>query len=168
MPRIISPPPAQYLRTDAIHGGMDLLMFAHQSHFAHADGTLAEHGLGRAHHRVLYILSRKPGGTVTDLLNILGITKQSLRPITKYLEEKDMVESRSGETDRRTKILYLTSKGKDLENTLSNELYVNMSRAYAAAGKASVEGYWALMQHLMSPAAHKNFLLFNEISPQTR
>ena len=78
MPKTISPPPAQYLRTDAIRGGMDLLMFAHRSSLSHADQALAEQGLGRAHHRVLYILSRNPGGTVKEILEFLGITKQSL------------------------------------------------------------------------------------------
>lgn len=167
MPRIISPPPAQYLRSDAIRGGMDLLMFAHKSHLAHADEALAERGLGRAHHRILYFLSRKPGGTVKDLLDVLGVTKQSLGRVMKDLLKQDMVESRTGEHDRRTKLLYLTMKGLTLENELFDELHENMARAYAAAGEKSVEGYWVLMQHLMSPGAHTNFLTFNENSPRT-
>ena len=166
MLKTISPPPAQYLRTDAIRGGMDLLMFAHKSHLAHADDALAERGLGRAHHRVLYFLPRKPGGTVTDLLDILGVTKQSLGRVMKDLQERDMVQSRPGERDRRTRLLYLTTKGLELESRLFDELHENMSRAYAAAGEKSVEGYWALMQHLMSPAAHANFLMFNEATPK--
>ena len=168
MNKIISPPSAQYLRTDAIRGGMDLLMFAHRSHLAHADAALAERGLGRAHHRVLYSLSRKPGGTVRDLLEILGITKQSLGRIMKDLIEKDMVETKTGERDRRTKLLYLTNKGSSLENELFDELHENMARAYAAAGVKSVEGYWSLMQHLMSPEAHASFLIFNEVSVKNR
>jgi len=32
------------------------------------------------------------------------------------------------------------------------------------AGVKSVEGYWSLMQHLMSPEAHASFLIFNEVS----
>ena len=118
MNRIISPPPAQYLRTEAIRGGMDLLMFAHRSHLAHADAALAERGLGRAHHRVLYFLSRKPGATVKELLEVLGIAKQSLGRIMKDLLRGDMVEVKAGELDRRTRLLHLTSKGSDLEHQL--------------------------------------------------
>ena len=168
MNRIISPPPAQYLRTEAIRGGMDLLMFAHRSHLAHADAALAERGLGRAHHRVLYFLSRKPGATVKELLEVLGITKQSLGRIMKDLLRGDMVEVKAGELDRRTRLLHLTIKGSDLEHELFDELHGNMARAYAAAGEKSVEGYWALMQHLMNPEAHTNFLSFNEISFNTK
>ena len=162
MSRIISPPPAQYLRTEAIRGGMDLLMFAHKSHLMHADGALAEQGLGRAHHRVLYIISRYPGGTVSQVLAFLGITKQSLGRIMKDLLGKEMVELRSGERDRRTKLIFLTARGRELEETLFNELHENMARAYSAAGKTAVEGYWTLMQHLMSPTAHENFVAFNQ------
>lgn len=75
-----------------------------------------------------------------------------------------MVETKTGECDRRTKLLYLTNKGYALENELFNELHENMARAYAAAGVKSVEGYWCLMQHLMSPVAHASFLIFNEVS----
>ena len=162
MYRIISPPPAQYLRTDAIRGGMDLLMFAHRSHLLHADQALAEHGLGRAHHRVLYVLSRNPGGTVSDILSILGITKQSFGRVMKDLQNKNMIEARVGEKDRRNKLVYLTAIGYELEQVLFDELDENMARAYGAAGETAVEGYWTLMQHLMSSAAHENFLMFND------
>ena len=40
--------------------------------------SLEELGLGRAHHRALHFIGRNPGITVSDLLGILRITKQSL------------------------------------------------------------------------------------------
>jgi DNA-binding MarR family transcriptional regulator len=162
MPNIISPPPAQYLRTEAIRGGMDLLMFAHKSHLSHADGALAKLGLGRAHHRFLYTISRNPGSTVTQVLGFLGVTKQSLGRVMKDLQKRGLIEARVGDKDRRTKLIYLTDKGRELEGDLFDELHDNMARAYADAGKIAVEGYWTLMQHLMNPAAHKNFLTFND------
>lgn len=164
MPRTISPPPAQYLRTDAIRGGMDLLMFANRSHLSHADQALAEQGLGRAHHRVIYILSRNPGSTVTEILEFLGITKQSLGRVMKDLKNKGMVEARPGKRDRRNKLVFLTVKGYEIENVLFERMHENMARAYAAAGEDAVGGYWTLTQHLMSPATHENFLTFNKRS----
>jgi DNA-binding MarR family transcriptional regulator len=125
---------------------MDLLMFAHKSHLAHADEALADRGLGRAHHRVLYLLSRNPGGTVTNLLEALGITKQSLGRVMSDLRREELVETRVGERDRRTKLLFLTNKGAELESSLFNELHDNMARAYAAAGEEAVKGYWWLRQ----------------------
>ena len=44
--------------------------------------------MGRAHHRVLHFVGRRPGITVGDLLGILGITKQSLgRVLTPLVEQ---------------------------------------------------------------------------------
>jgi len=74
------------------------------------------------------------------------------------------LKPKTGERDRRTKLLYLTNKGSSLENELFDELHENMACAYAAAGVKSVEGYWSMMQHLMSPEAHASFLIFNEVS----
>ena len=39
---------------------------------------LARYGFGRAHHRVIYFVGRHPQMSVSDLLAILRITKQSL------------------------------------------------------------------------------------------
>lgn len=159
----IVPAAAQYLRTDAIRGGMDLLMFAHKSHLNRADVALAAQGLGRAHHRVLYAVSRQPGGSVGTLLDTLGITKQSLNRIVRELRAKGWLESHIGEQDRRTKLLYLTEKGTKLEHELFEDLHANMTRAYAAAGEAAVAGYWTLMQHLMDETAHSHFIAFNKV-----
>jgi DNA-binding MarR family transcriptional regulator len=164
----IVPTSAQFLRTHAIRGGMDLLMFAHKSHLNRADVSLAAQGLGRAHHRALYILSRQPGGSVTDLLGILGITKQSLNRVLRELTSKGLLEARIGRQDRRKKMLYLTEKGAALEHELFDQLHDNMARAYAAAGETAVAGYWTLMQHLMDDTAHGHFLAFNEASGPER
>ena len=63
-------------------------IFGYRDFTAGADEILAELGMGRAHHRVLHFVGRRPGITVGDLLGILGITKQSLaRVLTPLMEE---------------------------------------------------------------------------------
>ena len=56
----------------------DLLFFAYRDFTNVADQVLEELGLGRAHHRALHFIGRNPGMTVSALLAILRITKQSL------------------------------------------------------------------------------------------
>ena len=55
----------------------DLLFFAYRDFTNVADEVLEELGLGRAHHRALHFIGRNPGITVSGLLAILRITKQS-------------------------------------------------------------------------------------------
>lgn len=162
MPNHIAKPPARYLRDDSIRGGMDLLMFAHRSHLRRADEALANRGLGRAHHRALYFISRNPGRTVSDLLQTLAITKQSVGRVLQALVERELLEMRTGRRDRRTRELFLTVEGERLEADLFKELHANMARAYTAAGEAAVAGYWVLMQHLMDDDTHSDFLRFNK------
>lgn len=163
----IKPPPAQFLRDDVIRGGMDLLLFAHKSHLRHSDAELAALGLGRAHHRCLYFIGRQPNLSVGDLLSLLGVTKQSLGRVLGALIERGLVEQRTGETDRRQRLLRLTPAGDALEHRLFSGLHQNMSRAYAASGEEAVTGFWTMMQNLMSDEAQRQFAAFHAVPGRT-
>ncbi|WP_380785796.1 MarR family transcriptional regulator [Sphingomonas sp. R86521] len=157
MTDILSPPPEQFLREDAIRGGMDLMLFAHSRHLQHADVELEKRGLGRAHHRILYFLGRKPDMPVSEILNILAITKQSFGRVANELTEQGLIESRPGERDRRQRLLRLTDEGLKLEQHLFIVLHNNMARAYESSGGQAVAGYWVVMQHLMGVDAQGIF-----------
>lgn len=158
--RIISPA-AQYLRSEAVRGGIDLLMFGYRSHLAKADAALAAEGIGRAHHRVLYVVARRPGESVNTLLDTLGITKQALHRVSVDLTNKDLLEKRQCSKDGRSKLLYLTSRGAELEHFIFERLHENMAQAYADAGEEAVHGFWRTMQHIMDDDAHAHFHFFN-------
>ncbi len=157
MTDILSPPPEQFLREDAIRGGMDLMLFAHSRHLQHADEELAKRGLGRAHHRVLYFLARKPDMAVSEILTILAITKQSFGRVANALTEQKLIEARPGDRDRRQRLLRLTPEGLKLEQELFIVLHDNMARAYASSGGQAVAGFWVVMQHLMGVDAQGIF-----------
>ncbi len=99
---------------------IELFFFAYRDFVSDPDRILDEYGFGRAHHRVLHFVSRQPGLTIAEMLDILRITKQSLNRVLKELIEKDFVESRMGTSDRRQRLLYATGKGHDLALKLAN------------------------------------------------
>ena len=96
----------------------DLLFFAYRDFTNAADVALAELGLGRAHHRALHFIGRNPGITVSDLLGILRITKQSLARVLSALIEQGYVAQAPGRADRRQRLLTLTAAGAALERRL--------------------------------------------------
>jgi DNA-binding MarR family transcriptional regulator len=98
---------------------MGLLFFAYRDFTGDADALLERQGFGRAHHRVLYFVNLKPGMPVADLLDILKITKQSLARVLRQLVDNGYVEQRTGDADRRQRLLYATDKGRELFATLS-------------------------------------------------
>ena len=93
---------------------IELMFFAYRDFVGDADHLLAELGFGRAHHRVLHFVARRPGLTIAELLDILKITKQSLNRVLKELLDQDYVEAQRGTTDRRQRLLYPTARGKAL------------------------------------------------------
>jgi DNA-binding MarR family transcriptional regulator len=93
---------------------IELLFFAYRDFVGDPDRILADYGFGRAHHRVLHFVDRRSGLTIAELLDILKITKQSLNRVLKELIEKGFVESRTGTSDRRQRLLFTTPEGHEL------------------------------------------------------
>src|SRR6202167_4274852 len=81
------PPPAPVVDVgdDEMRLAQALLFFAYRDFTNVADKVLEELGLGRAHHRALHFIGRNPGITVSGLLAILRITKQSLARVLNAL-----------------------------------------------------------------------------------
>src|ERR1700692_3970440 len=64
---------------------IELFFFAYRDFVGAADRLLTRYKFGRAHHRVLYFVDRRPGLSVAELLDLLKITKQSLSRVLKDL-----------------------------------------------------------------------------------
>ena len=138
-----------FLRETEIRRGVELLYFGN-SHLTRAiDRGLAAKGLGRAHHRALYFVARQPDLTVSQLLALLGITKQSLGRVLTELTERGLIEMRAGDRDRRQRLLRLTAEGTEFENELFEALRERLSAAYASAGQGAVGGFWAVLEGLI-------------------
>lgn len=131
---------------------MELLYFGYSHLTRSIDQGLAEEGLGRAHHRALYFIARRPDMTVSELLSLLAITKQSLGRVLNELAERKLVETRPGERDRRQRLLRLTAEGSKMERELFEAARVRMAAAYANAGQSAVSGFWAVLEGLVPEA----------------
>lgn len=131
---------------------IEMLYFAYRDFTSGSDEILKEYGFGRAHHRAIYFVGRNPGLTVSNLLEILKITKQSLNRVLSQLVRDGFIEQRPGSIDRRHRLLTLTEKGKDLENRLTENQRDRISGAYTAAGRSSVKGFRKVLIGIMSDA----------------
>ncbi|QXQ04769.1 MarR family transcriptional regulator [Sphingosinicellaceae bacterium] len=141
-----------FLREAEIRRGIELLYFGYTNMVRGADDMLAAEGFGRAHHRALYFIARAPGMPVSDLLQLLNITKQSLSRVLAELQAEGLVSATVGPRDRRQRLLDLTDAGKTLEAALFEELRRGMAAAYAAAGQGAVTGFWAVLEGLIPEA----------------
>ena len=140
---------ALFLREAEVRRGIELLYFGHSHLMRAIDDMLAREGLGRAHHRALYFIARKPGLVISDLIALLGITKQSLSRVIKDLEERALLTLQTGRHDRRQKELHLTPAGAELEAGLFAKMRAQMASAYGDAGQDAVTGFWRVCEGLI-------------------
>jgi DNA-binding MarR family transcriptional regulator len=108
---------------------IELLFFAYRDFVSDPDAILFRIGMGRAHHRVVYFVSRQPGLMVTDLLETLQITKQSLSRVLKHLIEAGYIRQMAGAKDRRQRRLYPTLAGRELALALSEPQSLRIAHA---------------------------------------
>jgi DNA-binding MarR family transcriptional regulator len=123
------------LRWDII----ELLFFAYRDFVGDADHELEAFGFGRAHHRVMHFVHRYPGLKVADLLDVLRITKQSLGRVLKQLLDEAYIVQKTGNNDRRQRLLYATAKGEALVAKLAGMQTKRIDRALDEIGPAGAE-----------------------------
>ncbi len=151
-----------FLTDEHLRKGIEAMFFAYRGFTADPDRILEERGYGRAHHRAVHFINRSPGTTVTNLLSILGVTKQSLNRVLRRLIEDDLVEARVGATDKRERNLQLTEAGKALERELSDAQAARMRRAFRNAGPEAVAGFRAVLEEMMDPEQRHQYHRISE------
>ncbi|MEM9139325.1 MAG: MarR family transcriptional regulator [Pseudomonadota bacterium] len=129
--------------------GIELLFFAYRDFTGDPDTVLAKRGLGRAHHRAIHFIKRRPGITVAGLLEILQVTKQSLNRVLRQLIDEGLVISQVGTQDRRERNLHLSETGQALEYELSILQRDRMRRAFDAAGPEAVAGFAHVLEQMV-------------------
>jgi DNA-binding MarR family transcriptional regulator len=123
------------LRWDII----ELLFFAYRDFVGDADHELEAFGFGRAHHRVMHFVHRYPGLKVADLLDVLRITKQSLGRVLKQLLDEGYIVQKTGNNDRRQRLLYATPKGEALVAKLAGLQTDRINKALGEIDQAGAE-----------------------------
>nr|WP_183274939.1 MarR family transcriptional regulator [Endobacter medicaginis] len=138
-----------FLREEQLRLAQDMIFFAYRDLTGAADAVLDELGLGRAHHRVLHFVGSRPELTVSELLGLLRITKQSLARVLGALIARGYVLQARGARDRRQRRLSLTEAGRALERRLFEAQRERLVAAYREAGGPAVEGFRRVLRGLM-------------------
>ncbi len=144
-----------FLREEEFRIAQDTMFFAMRDLTAAADAILAELDLGRAHHRCLHWIGRRPELKVGELLDILAITKQSLARVLGPLIREGFVAQAKGEKDRRQRLLTLTEKGATLERKLFEAQRERLATAYREAGGTAVEGFRRVLRGMTKEQGRK-------------
>ncbi|MGZ3215299.1 MarR family winged helix-turn-helix transcriptional regulator [Paracoccus sp. T5] len=152
-----------FLTDDQLRRGIEAMFFAYRAFTADPDMILGDMDYGRAHHRALHFINRDPGLTVTSLLAVLGVTKQSLNRVLRTLIDDGLVDSRIGRRDRRERQLYLTQSGTQLERRLSEAQRARMRAAYRSVGPQAVSGFRQVLEAMMDPETRAQYQALKDL-----
>lgn len=128
-------------REPELRRAIEDLYFGYRAFTALPDRILAERGLGRTHHRILYFARRDPGLSIGDLLATLGITKQAAHRPLRDLQDQGLLGIAADPIDRRVRRLRVTDAGAQLEARLSAAQMALLGAAFSAAG-ADAQTHW--------------------------
>ena len=135
--------------------GIEMLFFAYREFTGEADQILEDYGFGRAHHRVIYFVGRHPDINVSELLDILRITKQSLsRVLSQLIREKFIIQENDA-VDRRRKLLRLSEKGRKLEQQLTAQQSRLLGETFLNTGHEAVRGFEQVLRGIINESDYK-------------
>ncbi|MDH5302178.1 MAG: MarR family transcriptional regulator [Gammaproteobacteria bacterium] len=130
----------------ALNQALEAIHFGFRAIIAKPDAILAQMGLARTHHRILYFVGRNAGLSVNDLLRILAVSKQYLNRPLKELVERGLIATETDPQDRRVKRLQLTAQGEALERQLTGEQRRRLAQVFAESSQADVDAWQRVMQ----------------------
>jgi DNA-binding MarR family transcriptional regulator len=140
-----------FLTDDQMRQNTELIFFAYRAFTSDPDAILTARGLGRAHHRALHFIGSRRKLSVGALMEILGVTKQSLNRVLRELIEKGLVKQEVGAHDRRQRLLVLSKAGEYLEAELAASQRMRLRRAFLEAGSEAVEGFRDVLERMLDP-----------------
>ncbi|AQL55509.1 MarR family winged helix-turn-helix transcriptional regulator [Abyssicoccus albus] len=146
------------------HDEIMTFYFAYHTFTETADEILSEFGLRRQHHRFLFFIARREGMSLKELIKVLEISKQGSHKTLQDLKLQGYIIERNNEQDRRVKHLYLTRKGKLLEQKLTEAQSKRMAQIFDKVGHDWFEvmheyanerqGYRDFVENLMQKSPH--------------
>jgi DNA-binding MarR family transcriptional regulator len=151
-----------FLTDEQLRQGSEAMFFAYRGFTADPDRILDDMAYGRAHHRAIHFINRAPGTTVNNLLDILGVTKQSLNRVLRTLIADGLVESKVGRNDKRERHLFLTEAGRALEQKLSDAQRARLRAAFRDAGPEAVAGFRTVLEAMMDPEMYTSYAALRE------
>ena len=139
-----------YLKDDQIKDFIEQIFYAYRETYSDPKKILKKYSFGTAHHRVIHLIERHSGITISGLLIKLKITKQSLHRVLRDLIKNKAVVIKKGEVDSRQRQIFLNEKGKKLFNEIFSEQKKRIYNALKASDSDSVIKFKSVLEKIIN------------------
>ena len=127
-----------YLKDDQIKDFIEQIFYAYRETYSDPKKILKKYSFGSAHHRAIHLIERHEGLAISDLLNKLKITKQSLNRVLKNLIKNKVILIKKDEVDSRHRRIFLNEKGRKLFDEIFLEQKQRIYNAFKNSDSDSV------------------------------
>ena len=125
-----------YLKDDQLKDLIEKLFVGYRETFSDSKKILSKYSIGLAHQKVIHLLSMYEGISISELLDKLKVTKQSLNRVLKDLIKLEIIIYKKDQQDTRVKHIFLNEKGR----MIFNEIFeIQKKRIYNALLNSSSE-----------------------------
>ena len=107
-----------YLKDDQLKDLIEKLFIINRETFSDTKKILNRYSIGLAHQKVIHLLSMYEGISISELLDRLKITKQSLNRVLKDLIKLEALTFKKDDQDTRVKHIFLNEKGEKIFNEI--------------------------------------------------
>ena len=125
-----------YLKDDQLKELIEKLFLSYRETFSDSKKVLSKYSLGLAHQKVIHLLSRYEGISISELMAKLKVTKQSLNRVLKDLSKLEIINFEKDNKDSRVKHAFLNEKGKKIFDEIFE---IQKKRIYNALLNSSSE-----------------------------
>lgn len=115
------------------------------------DKLLTERGLGRFHHRLLFVIGHAGECPVGAIAERLTVTRQALHGPMRQLREAGLIESRPSAENRTVQLVALTPAGAALERQLNTLQHRHLEAALSHVGSDGTQGWRDVMFAMSQP-----------------
>tara|TARA_B100001741_G_scaffold95095_2_gene78026 strand:+ start:133 stop:570 length:438 start_codon:yes stop_codon:yes gene_type:complete len=139
-----------YLKDDHLKEFIEKLFIGYRESFSDAKKTLDKYSLGVAHHKVIHLISLHKGITISQLLNKLKVTKQSLNRVLKDLIVLQAIQFEKDVKDTRLKHVLLTEKGENIFNEIFSSQKKRIYKALLNSSSAEVNNFNNVLKKIIN------------------
>lgn len=140
-----TPQSADTVHPDAIDEAIVAFHLAFRNVVSGADEQLAELGLGRSHHKILFHAARHERCPISDIREFIGVSRQALQRPLADLYRLGMIETVVAPENRRVHQLVLTPEGAALEKRITALVRVHFETVFERLGPVHHQHWMATM-----------------------
>ena len=139
-----------YLKDDQIKDFIEQIFYAYRETYSDPKKILKKYSFGIAHLKAIHLIERHEGLTVSDLLNKLKITKQSLNRVLRDLTKNKAILLKKGEVDSRQRHIFLNEKGKKFFEEIFFEQKKRIYNAFKSSDSDSVIKFKSVLKKIVN------------------